>query len=138
MSEGPSDVVLAHYGVKGMRWGKRKANPVRAAKRAQKLAVIDTKKAMRDERDKSIMDARDRVENSRSNLKDAKKQYKTDRKEVGRKAAKAALINARTKEIPTLMRDSDKATMMTAKEQQQKAMLEIGTLLVKGVYEMSR
>lgn len=61
---------LEHSGVKGMKWGVRKAVEEHNSEIARARAAHPTLK---------------------SNYKQAKKQYKVDKKEIGRKAAKKIL-----------------------------------------------
>lgn len=74
------DEHLEHHGVKGMRWGVNKA--VSAGK---KVAADAEKK------DREIDAARAAHPELKAKYKDAKKQYKTDKKELGRSEAKKIL-----------------------------------------------
>ena len=78
------DAVLAHFGVKGMKWGvRRAASAVATGAKKVKVAVED--------RDREIEEARKALPGERANLKEAKKQFKTDKQELGRKEARSLL-----------------------------------------------
>lgn len=97
------DDFLAHYGVKGMRWGKRKASALRRGHQLNKASrrkdsaqrKADLKKATA-ERDSEIDGARARDgKPNRARYKAAKSQYKQDKVEIGRREAKKALHKVR-------------------------------------------
>ena len=86
--EKPSLQDLAHFGVKGMRWGERMA-----ARRTQRrsLRALDKKNKKEDNvaRNAEIDAARTRYRTSaRKNYKSAKAQYKTDKTTIGKYAAR--------------------------------------------------
>lgn len=103
----PVDEFLAHYGVKGMRWGKRQSQASldrQAGRKAQKEArasIRDTKssrkaekKAARKQADQDILDARARQEKRAGNLsKKAALTYAQTTKK-GQEAADAAYMRA--------------------------------------------
>lgn len=102
---------LAHAGVKGMKWGRRKAvepgsidprkahrqelrslNKVaRAQKRDADAAAITAKRNSLVARDKSILDARANLGASAKTVRAAKVQYKQDKQKIGSVAAKQIL-----------------------------------------------
>lgn len=94
MSEMSREDALAHFGVKGMKWGVRKENfqrnrelnkQSRANDKAARVSAIETARARR----ASGQSARD--------LKDAKKQYKQDKQVVGSREARKSLREAKQK-----------------------------------------
>lgn len=123
------DDELAHFGVKGMRWGHRKApddsgssgsssgksdsgtsKPTfkekramnKAARREDNLKLVKQKQKAQTADDQKILDARARMNRVQQEYKDAKSQYKIDKQEVGRVAAKRALKEAGQKKAETL------------------------------------
>lgn len=86
---------LAHFGIKGMRWGVRR-DPRNVASRARDKAAASKDRSARD---KEIDAARVRVNSgqTRLTLKTAKKQFKEDKKTLGRREAKKKLNVARIK-----------------------------------------
>jgi hypothetical protein len=85
---------LAHFGVKGMKWGVR--NEHRSQMRAlNKESKAKDKAARKD----AIETARDRIKTgqSRKELKDARAQYKLDKNVIGSREAKKSLRAAKTK-----------------------------------------
>jgi len=98
--------VLEHHGVKGMRWGVRR-DPRNVASRAKDRAA---RKRSTTVRDKQIDEARTRLRSgeTRRTFKDAKKQFKVDKKELGRREARKRLYKARLNK----QNDIDKANMI--------------------------
>lgn len=101
----PEDVAfLAHYGVKGMKWGQRKQRKLtpdgreratfrerRAMDKSTRERQIRDREAAAAKRDQDIKDARGRAKQNRAELKAAKKQFKSDRLVVGRVRAEELL-----------------------------------------------
>lgn len=90
------DDFLAHYGVPGMKWGKRRAV----------VKTLNSKDAKT--RGKEIDKARSDLYSGRANakFKAAKSQYKIDKKVKGKDKAKAALQKAREEKITTIIKSS--------------------------------
>jgi hypothetical protein len=151
-----NDDFLAHFGVRGMRWGVRKdrgnrdeifrqraaekkANgmPTRSALRAKnKIARGENRAAAKIARDKAVAAAdakinaaRDQLNIDAANYNTARKQYKTDKQEMGRVAAKRALNDARDQFNKTW----DTASELTYKEQQIATAVDIGAAVAEGM-----
>ena len=117
------DDFLAHYGVKGMKWGQRRARKKELNKAAKEhetrtgeaftrrknreKQVVDLPPTfkqrpddkIRRDRDKKIVKARERVKSgqTKNDYKRAKQQYKIDKEEKGKYAAKLILADAKQK-----------------------------------------
>lgn len=89
------DEFLIHFGVKGMKWGQRKA----AFQRNRQLNKKSYKKDVA-ARDKQIQDARDRIASgqNREQFRKAKEQYKVDKKKLGSREARKK-YNKRTEKL---------------------------------------
>lgn len=93
MDDKPSpQEILAHHGVLGMKWGRRKATDGGGSSgpSRQKLKQLDKASKAKDnaKRDKTIDKAReDYASNSRANYLKAKAQYKVDKQTIGKHAA---------------------------------------------------
>lgn len=92
---------LAHYGVKGMKWGVRKKSIPGAKSRAE-LRELDraSKRADRAKADTEIDNARARLEGgrksqARADLTAAKLKYKVDRVTIGKREAKKVYNEAK-------------------------------------------
>jgi len=110
----PWSEVLAHFGVKGMRWGQRKAKvgpngkpmPTRKQLRAMdkktkaRWKAEDQKAVTKDNAE--ILAARGRVGQAHANIRAAQKKYKTDKKMVGKLAAREILGKTTQKDYDTL------------------------------------
>ena len=103
---------LYHYGVPGMKWGKRKAIPMSSGNIMSRIKKQDSKldasksglKSSKKAYEKAYDDyfegrvaSGSTVDKTRSNLKDAKTKYKADQKTA--KQLKKDFIKARSKEI---------------------------------------
>lgn len=89
------DEFLAHFGVKGMKWGKRNSSSSSEGGTSSRSELRSLNKASkakdRADRDKGIDEARARYESgARDKYKAAKAQYQIDKATIGkREAAKA-------------------------------------------------
>lgn len=88
---------LVHFGVKGMRWGQRKA-PGQMSGRQLNRASRQADKAARNA---SIDAARQELASGRPRqaIKDAKVQFKQNKRTLGRREAKKPLIEARQRAL---------------------------------------
>lgn len=86
---------IEHFGVKGMKWGVRR-DPRNVASRARDRAA---RRAARADENREIDAARARLNSGQiaRDLKTAKRQFKVDKKEIGRREAKKKLYAARLK-----------------------------------------
>lgn len=127
---------LAHYGVVGMRWGKRKAAGSTSATPTRKqLRGMDkaSKKADKAAHNAEIDAARERYKtSSKKNYKEAKAQYNIDKKLIGKNEARKALDKVKDQNI------KDYATagqLKYGKETAVKALADVGfsvaTLLIE-------
>jgi len=89
------DDFLAHYGVSGMKWGKRKA--LRGLDKAEKAK-------MRAKQEKDVTKARTKLKSgeAKAEYKAAKAQYKADRQVIGKVAAKKAFNKVKAKNMDTI------------------------------------
>lgn len=85
------DNFLAHYGVKGMKWGERRAH----TKNMRGLDKAERKKN-REQHTDEVDGARARIKSgeAKQTYKAAKVQYKKDREVIGKVAARKALVKA--------------------------------------------
>lgn len=92
--------VLVHYGVKGMRWGERRAH--RKAMKALNKASVAKDKA---EFNRQVDAARARVAGGKTDraYASAKAKYKHDKNVIGKREAKKALHAAREKRHNDIM-----------------------------------
>lgn len=96
VDEKPSlEEALEHFGIKGMRWGVRR-DPRNVASRARDR---QGRRAARAAENREIDAARARLNSGQigRDLKDAKTQFKSDKKTIGRREAKKKLYAARLK-----------------------------------------
>lgn len=94
MAQVSTEDFLAHYGVKGMKWGERRAHG-----KAMRGLDRESKEKDKVKRRRTIDKARERVQSGEGKqaVKDAKQQYKADKNVVGKREAKKVLNKAREK-----------------------------------------
>lgn len=112
MDEKPplNEETLAHFGVKGMKWGVRRNRPdasgvtrtdVKNTRRAEDLKRVEARRSFNKkglwEQDKEIHLAREQLYKAHSEYATVKADIKARRSEIGKNAAKQALMQARTK-----------------------------------------
>ena len=97
----PWSEVLAHFGIKGMRWGQRSKQLRGMNKVARSKQKAADKKAIAKD-DQSIHDARARVGQATANIHAAKKKYKGDKKMIGKVAARSILEKTTQKDFDTI------------------------------------
>lgn len=117
-----TDTELAHYGVKGMKWGVTREGPSRSERRAERKAK---KKADWDEHDKNVMGARQRQADRVKEMdKLAAKTYSAT-SELGRLKAEAAYNKLANETMNGL--DAQAAQVLTRGERQVNgALLSVG------------
>jgi hypothetical protein len=141
------DNYLEHYGVKGMRWGKRSASSssgsassssgsdssggksrkeVRAKVKSDRKAV---KEAFKKQWDDDVIGARGRLDKEAQQLHDARKQYKVDKKVVGKAAAKKVLNEHKDQFTTTF----NTASLSTHKEAQKQMIAAAGLMTLAAV-----
>jgi hypothetical protein len=149
------DDYLEHFGVKGMKWGKHKSSSsssssapkktrselralnkeARAKGRAENKAALQKE---RDAHDAKVEKARNEVDGHAQKYNEAKKQYKIDKKEIGRVAAKQIL----KKHEDTFVDSWNTATLQTTREAHASMIAGVGLIaasaLVSGAASASR
>lgn len=135
------DTFLAHYGVKGMRWGVKKASgssggnggaarPSRKELRGMNKAARKRQRAEREEKmelnDAAIKKARADRQSTKKAIGDARKQYRQDKKMVGSVAARE--VFARNTEKP--FADLAKSAELTSGEAVVSELVGFGLTLV--------
>lgn len=101
----PSLEELAHFGVKGMRWGHRNAKETSggggaASKPSNRQLNKEFRKKENEKRNSEIDAARSRYNSSaRDSYLKAKAQYKTDKKTIGTAAARARFNAVKNKNV---------------------------------------
>lgn len=107
-SEKPDLAELAHFGVKGMRWGQRKAQDTSGSGGGNAASPPKSNRQMNKEfrskenekRNSEIDAARQRYNTSaRDNYLNAKAQYKADKKTMGTAAARAKFNEVKNKNM---------------------------------------
>ena len=101
LSHSEIDAFFEHAGVKGMKWGVRRKNSAGESIRELNKA---SRQKQREKQSSSVTRAREKVRGGQTKreFKTAKKQYKINKKELGRVEAKRILKKAkekRTKDI---------------------------------------
>ena len=120
------DSVLEHHGIKGMRWGVRR-DPRNVASRAKDRAARKSA-AAKDNQQIDAARARLRSGETQRTFKTAKRQFKVDKKELGRREARKKLHAARLRR----QNDIDKAHMIKSGAEETGAILGIvGGIAVK-------
>lgn len=134
------DNYLEHYGVKGMRWGKRSGSSssggggepkksrkeVRAQIKSERKAVQEVFKKQWDD---DVIDARKRLDKEDEKLSAARKQYKIDKKVIGKAAAKKVLNEHKDRFTTTF----NTATLSTHKEAQRQMIAGVGLMALGGI-----
>lgn len=89
------DVFLEHYGVPGMKWGRRKAQSISANRALNKASRASDRK----KRDAIIDKSRATIESGKwkREHKNANKQYYIDKKNLGSREARKILYSKRRK-----------------------------------------
>jgi hypothetical protein len=112
------DDFLEHSGVKGMKWGERRA-------------VNKASKAADNEKRNTAIDAarKEYSTNARKNYLDAKATYKTDKNVIGKHAAKKAFDAVKQKNID----DASVAQQLKSGKETRKAVMQVaGAMVVVG------
>ncbi len=140
----PSEVVLAHYGVKGMKWGvRRKSSSSSSSSSGEKKEGLLSKASKAasqavENRDNNIIEARKRIAISQHTANQAKANYRDaktleGRRSQGAKAAKVALRQARRNNRTTKLMNADVATMSTSKELTESMLKDLGRIAVQAL-----
>lgn len=116
---------LAHFGVKGMKWGVRKEARVRN----RQLNKASRKKDKSEHADE-VQAARDHVNSgqSKANLKQAKKDYKADKVRVGSREARKILAEKRDAEYEIIAKSQE---AKNGKEVATRVLLEVGLSVIE-------
>lgn len=119
-----ADDFLAHFGVKGMKWGVRKErrqeNRVARAKTRTEVRKINSIKTTQNEAD--IKKAREALSEAQRRKGDAKDQYKVDKHTMNKIDAKRPYKIA----AADLRRIQDQADQLTPKERDTFEMMQLG------------
>lgn len=128
------ELELAHFGVKGMKWGviREKLAESSAARQQNRKLNKEFRKAETKKRDDEIDAARERyAESARKNYLDAKAQYKVDKKTIGTAAARAKFDKVKQKNID----DAETANM--AKSGKETAIAVLATFGTFALYALA-
>ncbi len=139
------DNYLEHFGVKGMKWGKRSASSgsspskgdarrnLREINKKAKVEIKAEKKAVKEqfkkEWDDEVLGARERLGKEGEQLSEARKQYKIDKKVVGRAAAKKVFKEHENKFVTTF----NVASLNTTKEAQTQMIAAVSLMTLSAV-----
>ncbi|UGL63240.1 hypothetical protein SEA_TOKKI_11 [Arthrobacter phage Tokki] len=127
------DDYLEHYGVKGMRWGKRQSSSDSSGSSGpsrKELRALDkqNRKAARAEArkkwDDDIETARNRVDDDARKYNEAREKYKTDKKTIGKVAARAILQEHEDQFVESW----NTATLTTTKEAHAQMFATVGAM----------
>ncbi|ALY08610.1 hypothetical protein CAPNMURICA_10 [Arthrobacter phage CapnMurica] len=135
------DNYLEHYGVKGMKWGKKSSSSSSSSssegqpKSKKELRALDraNRKAIREkarkEWDDDIVKARGELDGKAEKLREAAKQYKVDKTTMGKVAAKHILRDHEDDFIETW----NKANLTTTKEANRQLIGAAGAIVLSAV-----
>lgn len=146
--DNPSAVVLAHYGVKGMKWGVRRkksdsgsSSKSSTPKKSVTSRVVDATNKYLDDRDNSINTARSKIAGAKANTKAARQEARAARRadgwrSEGAKAARKALRQAREEKVSIEIANNQTARMSTSKELTNQFMFDMGSMLVSSIVKV--
>jgi hypothetical protein len=129
------DNYLEHYGVKGMKWGKRSSSADSSGgapkKTRKELRALDKAERIKKnkEQDEKIENARNNLHNEARAYNTAKDKYNAERKVIGKEAAERALIDANDKYISAF----NTAMMSTTKERHRQMVTTAGLVALTAV-----
>ncbi|QGZ17215.1 hypothetical protein SEA_GIANTSBANE_11 [Arthrobacter phage Giantsbane] len=133
------DNYLEHFGVKGMKWGKHKSSSNSSGSSSgpsrKELRTLDrenrkaTRAAARKQWDDDIETARNRVDGDARRYNEAKQQYKTDKKTIGKVAAREILKKHEDQFIDSW----NTATLTTTKEANAQMFATVGAMALSAV-----
>ncbi|ASR83308.1 hypothetical protein SEA_MEDIUMFRY_11 [Arthrobacter phage MediumFry] len=131
------DNYLEHYGVKGMKWGKRSGGSDSSSGGEGKKSRKELRKLDREHRkserakarkewDDEVMEARNELDGKAQKLNEASKQYKIDKHTMGKAAAKDILRKHEQEFIETW----NVASLQTTKEANRSLVIAAGTAVL--------
>lgn len=140
------DNYLEHYGVKGMKWGKRRGSSDKssssgggsssdAPKSRKELRALDrtarkeAKAKAKKDWDDNIETARNELDGKAQKLNEAAKEYKTNKATMGKVAAKHILRDVEDDFISTF----NTASLQTTKESQTALIAGVGLLALSAI-----